>query len=265
MAYIRSQGLSPDASNVTVTSFGRHPKVKGNGYVPYYMIFDHHGDLVYDHMCGSYHGGDGLKCIEKVEELLLHAPAIYLGRKPFEVVPKLAEKIASGKGFASTVKSVETRLQSGEESEAATAELKRLMKGVIRHRDKGLREAEVVLATRPSSVVKQLARLEKELKGTALAAPVSDRLAELKGSKGLRTATEMEKKFVKIRKSLERLAPCKDCKRKRIKSMSPACPTCRSQYGPVLAKLKQQLTGLADTNPDLPISKTIREFAQGLG
>ena len=35
MAYIRSNGLAPDTPNMTVSSMGGHPKVQGNGYVPY--------------------------------------------------------------------------------------------------------------------------------------------------------------------------------------------------------------------------------------
>ena len=57
VGYIRGHGLSADTPNLTVSSFGGHPGVKGNGYVPYYMVFDHRGDLRYHHMCGNYHGG----------------------------------------------------------------------------------------------------------------------------------------------------------------------------------------------------------------
>ena len=53
VAYMKSNGLSDDTTNLTVTSRGRHSKVKGNGYVPYYMVFDHHGDLAHHHMCGA--------------------------------------------------------------------------------------------------------------------------------------------------------------------------------------------------------------------
>ena len=76
--YIKSKGLAADTPNVTVTSQGRHPKVKGNGYVPYYMVFDHHGTLIREHMCGDYHGGDGLAMIEWVDKLLADAPDEFL-------------------------------------------------------------------------------------------------------------------------------------------------------------------------------------------
>ncbi len=82
VAYIKGKGLRPDAPNFTVTSFGRHPKVRGNGYVPYYMVFDRHGKLVREHMCGDYHGGDGLGMIDWVKKLLKETPPVYLGRWP---------------------------------------------------------------------------------------------------------------------------------------------------------------------------------------
>ena len=41
---------------MTITKMGRHPDVRGNGYVPYYVVFDHTGKLAYDHMGGRYHG-----------------------------------------------------------------------------------------------------------------------------------------------------------------------------------------------------------------
>ena len=90
VAYVKSKGLSADTPNMTVSSFGGHPKVKGNGYVPYYMVFDHHGDLVHHHMCGDYHGGDGLKMIDLVDQLLADVPAMYLGKQPFTAVKRLA-------------------------------------------------------------------------------------------------------------------------------------------------------------------------------
>jgi hypothetical protein len=264
VAYLQSQGLSADAPNFTVTSFGRHPKVKGNGYVPYYMVFNHHGDLVRHHMCGGYHGGDGLKCIALVEELLLHTPAIYLGREPFETIPKLAAKVKSGKGYAPAVKTSEERLASGKEDEGTAAELKRLLQGVERYRDRHLRRAEKQMANRPSLVIPHLLRLEKELKGTAMGEPVTRRIADLKSSNAIKTAEGMEKKFAKIRMSLERPGPCKDCKRRRRKRMNLGCTVCRQLHGPVIAKVRKQLEELAATNPELPIAETIRAFAKRL-
>jgi len=38
--YIKQNGLAANTPNVTVCKQGRHPKVKGNGYVPYYVVFN---------------------------------------------------------------------------------------------------------------------------------------------------------------------------------------------------------------------------------
>ena len=96
-AYIKGKGLAPDTPNMTVTYQDRHPQVKGNGYVPYYLVFDHTGRMVHRHMCGDYHGGDGLKMIEWVDELLEKAPEIWLGEEEFATHAKLAERIAAKK------------------------------------------------------------------------------------------------------------------------------------------------------------------------
>ena len=84
VGYVRTKGLAPDTQNTTVSSMGGHPKVKGKGYVPYYMVFDHTGKLAHHHMCGAYHGGDGLKMIEWVDDLHEKTPAISLGDEPFD-------------------------------------------------------------------------------------------------------------------------------------------------------------------------------------
>ena len=64
IAYLKANGMSPFAPNLTITKMGSHPDVKGNGFVPYYIIFDHTGKLVSHNMCGSYQGGDGWKMRE---------------------------------------------------------------------------------------------------------------------------------------------------------------------------------------------------------
>ena len=122
VSYVKSKGLAADTPNVTVTHQGRHPKIKGNGYVPYYAVFDQHGDLVHHHMCGDYHGGDGLKMIEIVDKLLKSVPAIYLGKEPFTAVPKLAKQVGAKKNLAAAIKEIEKR-KTAEPSREEIAEL----------------------------------------------------------------------------------------------------------------------------------------------
>ena len=52
---IFQNGLDPLTSNVSVVKAANHSWVTGTGYVPYYMVFDHHGDLVHHHQGGPYH------------------------------------------------------------------------------------------------------------------------------------------------------------------------------------------------------------------
>ena len=221
-----------------MTSFGGHPKVSGNGYVPYYMVFDQHGNLVHHHMCGAYHGGDGLKMIELVDKLLKESQAIYLGREPFQAVPKLAARIGAGKKLGAAVKEVEKRLATAARTEKA--ELERLQVAVVRYRDQELERAEALISTQPSRMMPALADLAKEFAGCELAAPVVDKLAEYKVSADLKRAIAVHKSFVKLVKRFEKL----DAGKRRDKAL-------------------RKITKLAADNEALPIAKTIREYVAG--
>ena len=174
VAYIRGKGLAADTPNLTVTYQGRHPQVKGNGYVPYYMVFDHTGRMVHHHMCGNYHGGDGLAMIEWVDRLLEKTPALWLGAQPFETHAALAERVAGGNALAKWVAEAES-LQAAEPH----AELDRILAGVTRYRDRGLQRAESLLAASPKDVLPLLEELADELGETETCKPVRERLASL--------------------------------------------------------------------------------------
>ena len=223
MAYIRSKGLAPDTPNVTVSSLGGHPKVKGNGYVPYYMVFDHTGKLAHHHMCGAYHGGDGLKMIEWVDKLLEKTPAIYLGDAPFEHEAGLAAKVAKKKGLKAALTEIEKKLVDPEIEAAHKAELERLQAAIVDYRDRMVARAEELMATKPSETLPALKDLVKELEGTSIVEPVEARLSELSKSKDLKTALAVEKKLAKIVKGLEKRDPCKVCDRKGHESLNAAC------------------------------------------
>ncbi|MHC4817346.1 MAG: hypothetical protein ACYTF8_04780 [Planctomycetota bacterium] len=239
MGYIREKKLAADTPNFTVTSFGGHPKVKGNGYVPYYMVFDQHGKLAYHHMCGAYHGGDGLEMIERVDRLLAETPAIYLGEAPFSTVPKLAARIGAKKGLPSAVKELETRLAAARGEEKA--ELTRLQAAVARNRDRELARAERFYATQPARVLPTLETLAKDLKGTDLAAPVGEKLAAYKKSADLKRSIAVHKSFRKLVKRVEKLDPGK----RRNKEIS-------------------KIEKLAAENEALPLAATMREYVSGL-
>ncbi|MHC4134897.1 MAG: hypothetical protein ACYS0K_07930 [Planctomycetota bacterium] len=239
VAYVREKKLAPDTPNFTVSSFGGHPKVKGNGYVPYYMVFDQHGKLAYHHMCGGYHGGDGLAMIEWVDKLLKKTPAIYLGEAPFASVPKLAARVGAKKGLPAAVKEVETRLAAARGEEQA--ELVRLQTAVVRYGDRQLTRVERLYATQPARVLPTLEALAKDLKGADLAAPVEEKLAADKKSADLKRSIAVHKSFQKLVKRIEKLDPGK----RRDKE---------------IGKIEQ----LAAENEQLPLAATMREYVSGL-
>ena len=117
ISYVKANGMSAFSPNMTITSNGNHPDVKGNGFVPYYIMFDHTGKLHYHHMCGSYHGGDGNRFIEIVDELVKKAPAIYLGKEPFQKIAPLAEQVAKGKGLGASMKKIDGALAGDPDAE----------------------------------------------------------------------------------------------------------------------------------------------------
>lgn len=256
--YVRSQGLPPDTPNVTVTSMGGHPQVKGNGYVPYYFVFDHTGRMVHHHMCGNYHGGDGLKMIEWVDRLLEDAPAIWLGEEPFTTHAGLAERIASGKGLAKAVAELENL--RGEGADGAP-ELDRLHAALVRHRDRRLAAAEHALGSRPSTVVERLEDLAKELGDTELGAPVAARLVALDGSDDLKRAIQVEKELAKLEKRMEKWKPCKSCKRAGAKGFRANCTECCDQNAKSLASFRRKLEELAAEADGLPIARAVERLA----
>ncbi len=243
LAFLRANGVGPHAPNFTVTKLGGHPKVKGNGIlVPYSAVFDHRGKLVYEHMSGSYHGGDGWTMIEHVDAKLAEVPAIYVGAQPYEHASTLAKKIAMGR-LAGTVAKIEKGRQTPEAE--ARAELDRLHAAVKRHRDRAMADALALEGTRPSELVASLRKLSKALKGTTLVADVDAKLAAMEGSPGLAKALEIEKGFWKTARSWNKLK-----EKKRTEAAA--------------ARTVKKLEKLIAGSEDLPISETVEAFLADL-
>ena len=246
---------------MTVTYQGRHPQVKGNGYVPYYMVFDHTGKLAHHHMCGDYHGGDGLKMIEWVDDLLAKTPAIYLGDEPFEKEKTLASQIEKKKGLKGAIVALDKKLADPELDKAHRAELERLQAAVVDYRDRMMASAEALLASRPSDVLPAMKDLEKELKGTSLGRPVTQTVQVLSKSRDLKDAFVLEKKFRKAVKSLERRPPCESCEKKGLESVNRDCSACKTQAKSSIKKALKKLDDMVEGKEHLPIAETIARYA----
>ncbi len=244
IAYLRNNNMSAFAPNITITKNGRHPDVRGNGYVPYYIVFDHTGKLVHHHMCGSYHGGDGLKMIDWVDKLLKAAPAIYLGKEPFKKIGFIADKVSSGKNLGTAVKALEA-LRAAPPSDGVKAELDRLHAIVVKHRDGKLARIEKLVGSQPGEVVAATKSLLKSFKGTQLAEPIAAKLEEYEDSDALADAVKLEKAFRKIAKSYERV---KESKRTDA----------------LIAKTVKKLEKLIDGKGGLPFTQTVEAFLKDL-
>lgn len=210
-------------------------------------------------MCGDYHGGDGLKMIEIVENLLKVAPAIYIGKESFKVVPKLAAQVEKGKKLGDAWNKIEERL--GQENvPAAKLELERLKTALVRFRDQELESANRLLSSDPSAALPKLTSLAKLLKKTTLAQPIHDRIAVLKSSTELKTGIRMAKALANAKKSVAKIKPCKTCKRKGLKSHQAGCPSCRSANEKSILKQVSRLKKVLESNEKNPMAETVRAF-----
>lgn len=73
LAALKKGGWTKELKNTSVMNQTRFPKAPVK-YVPYYLIFDHTGKLRYNHMAGSFHGGDSDNYKKLVKELLKEVP-----------------------------------------------------------------------------------------------------------------------------------------------------------------------------------------------
>ncbi len=267
VAFIKGFGLSGDVSNFSVTNGGRHPGVAGNGYVPYYMIFDHTGRLVYDHMCGDYHGGDGLKMIERVDELLKKAPYLYLGKEPFHKIGALAERASGRNKLAAVIKEVEDRLslpQADSEPAETKTELERLLAVLTDYRDRRLKNVAAAVHRNPNRVLSMLKELLREFRGTGLGEAVAAEFDKQKQSKELARAVGIHKEYDKVVRKLGGLRPCKHCKRAGH-GFRPSCYDCHVSKKRLVAREVLKLKKLQAAAAGLPVAEriadTVKEYS----
>ncbi|MDF1838449.1 MAG: hypothetical protein P1V35_11305 [Planctomycetota bacterium] len=159
---IFQNGMALLAPNVTVSMHANHSGVQGTGYVPYYMVFDHHGDLVYHHQGGPYHGGDGTAVLDRVRTMLEQVPVIYTGRIPFERHAELAQKLEKGKQLNKSLLALAAALGQ----DPNDAELARLQNGVESYKRIELSRVERLLGTDFNAGQAHLETLAKAFLGT---------------------------------------------------------------------------------------------------
>ena len=124
-----------------------------------------------------------------------------------------------------------------ETGRAESAELDRLMAAVKDYRARMLARAESFMAENPPEVVPALTALQKDFKGTALAADVDAKLAEARKSADLRASITIWKSYRKTMKRLEKMD-------------EPSAKT----RAKAAAKLEKLIAG----HESLPVTETVR-------
>jgi len=225
-------GLSAECPNISITKDGGHPKIKSQGYLPYYLVFDHRGKLVHHHMGGEYHRGDGRKMIQWLEELSRNVPDFYFGTKPFVKIPALAERVESKTKLAAAIREAEEMLDPPEgqpKPDAATeAELHRLLGVVKRYRDRKLMSIELIYPSAPAKVIPMLTALQREFRGTQLGTAVTAEFKKQRSSKKLQRAVEIHHDYERILAKLQKISPCKYCRKEGQKWLRPGCFDCHT-------------------------------------
>jgi len=244
IAFLRNNRMSASTPNFTITKDGNHPDAKLGAYVPYYVVFDHTGRIVQQHMGGSYFGGDQLAMVGWVDKLLKAAPAIYLGATPFRHLSSLAQKVRTGKGLQGNVRRIESILAAPPDAETK-AEAERLLALVTRYRDRQLAYVAALEGSRPSALLTAMKRLAKTFRGTSLGEVADRALANYAASDELKAAAGIEKKFRKIVKAYEKV---KESKRTDA----------------VTAKAVKKLEALLEGHDALPFADTIQAYLMDL-
>lgn len=264
VAWFAEQGMSSDCPNLTITKDGKHPTIKSEGYLPYYLVFNHRGKLVHHHMGGPYHRGDGRKMIQWLEELSQDVPDFYFGTQPFLKIAPLAERIEEKKKLAGAIREAEEMLDPPKgqpKPDAATkAELERLLKVVKRYRDRKLRSIELIYPSQPTKVLPMLTALRREFWGTKLGTAVNAEFKKQKSSPKLKRAVEIHHDYKRILGRLHKISPCKYCRKEGYKHLRPGCADCHTpKKKAIVAKEVAKLRRLHEDARGLTIAKEIEK------
>ena len=244
---IFQNGLSVDPGNVTATHQSRHPKVSGVKYVPYYIVFDHHGDLVYHHQGGPYHGGDGTDVLARVKKMLREVPKIYVGKAPFTTHKKLAAQLESGK-LAAVVK----KLKKLVEENGDDPEVKRLVAAVERHSRNRGRAIERMISTDAKAALRELNGLVKALDGTAWGSEIASLQARFVDRSVRKAQESAAKKFVAVKSAYEKIPGARG---NGGQVRNPVDRAFRSSNEDALNQIKGSLKKIVDEAAELPAGR----------
>lgn len=261
---LKSNGYETDTQNFTITQFGGHEFVKGNGFAPYYILFDHRGKVFYHYKAGGAHGGDGLKFLELTKQLIEDAPIIYTGRKLYVHITALADQVAKKQQLPTAIESIRKRIIDGTESQPVLEELQRLYDRIKKYRDQRLKAIDKMMGTNPDKVLGELKTLQNDFKGTTIADSIEDKMDAMKNSKELKEAIEVQKKWIAIQTKISLLKPCESCKKKASKSMNDSCSSCQKANQEWIQKLAQQMEKDLEGKDHLVITQNAKKFMQQL-
>jgi hypothetical protein len=208
VAYVEANGLSPNTPDFTIVKEGRHPDIHSPGgdlpKYPYYVLFDPSGRAVDQALAGTYFGGDGRAFVQKTEDLVAKAAAVWVGDAPFAVHADLARQVAAAHGLNRVAKRIESLLAAQPE-DASRTELERLQGALARWRDQRLAYARALEGTRPCDVLREVKQVDHDLHGTALGAPAAQALKSLSASKRLKDGCAVEKHWRSLVRAYERV------------------------------------------------------------
>jgi len=250
---IFQNGFDPLSANTTVARHARHPGVRGTGYVPYYLVFDEHGDLAYHHQGGPYHGGDGQAVLKRVRQMVKELPAVYLGKEPFERHARLAAELRSGKKLHKSL----LALAKAKSEHPDDAEINRLIAGVERHQSRSLAEANRLSATDPSAAIMRLKTAAKIFAGTPWSSPLDDRLAQLEEPATMRSYKAAAKS---LRAAIARIEQLDRVRGNGGQVLNLLDATFRSNNQMALSRIKEALSEVSSEHTRLPAGKLAGEL-----
>ncbi len=245
---IFQNGLDPMTSNVTVSMHASQSGVRGTGYVPYYMVFDHHGDLAHHHQGGPYHGGDGTAVLERVRGMLEQVPFIYTGKEPFERHGELAGQFHKGSKLNKALKDLAAALEESPKD----PELARILAGVRRHKRRALLGAERLLGSDFKAGLKGLQSAAKEFEGTPWAKEFEPLLKALMPADARKRYSAGAKTVAKAIADLQEL---KLIRGNGGKVLNPLDAEFRELNSKRLSTIIKDLGAVRDQGPNLPAGK----------